>query len=243
METAIYIGTAVITIGWSVWLYLSWSDRERLEDYAGRSFWLIAGPSAYFLLLAMAGWQRAQALRLDLIGLALYDALILLCWLALLASRALGRGAYKRAYRGTLALFNVLAVALLAGVYLVRLFPPLLIRLTALAGQGLRLEFFRFAWVGLDPETHEQDFISMANKLLIALLTYIPIGVLRAVYLGRQMRRQRRELVAELECLRLRVAELERRLAGLDAGLHAELREEPVRAGPSGLERQSEKVG
>ena len=58
METALYIGTAILTIAWSVWTYLTWSDRSRLEDYTGKRFYLIASPSGYFLLLALAGWWR-----------------------------------------------------------------------------------------------------------------------------------------------------------------------------------------
>lgn len=210
-ETALYIGTGVLTILWSVWTYSLWSDKSALEEASGRRFYLIAGPSGYFLLLALSGWQKAQMLRLDLVGIALYDAVIVVSWLALLIARLARRRAFKRAYGAILGAYNVLSILLVAGVYLVRLFPPLLIRLTALLSQGARLEFFRFAWIGLDPTRHEQDLVSMANKALIAVLSYIPVTIFRALYVNRQMSRQRRELAEQIEELRGRVSELERK--------------------------------
>ena len=211
METALYIGTAILTIAWSVWTYLTWSDRSRLEDYTGKRFYLIASPSGYFLLLALAGWQRVQLIRLDLIGLAVYDCLIILCWIVLLIARGLKVGQFKKVYTRILVFFNVVAIVLVAGIFLIRLFPPLLIRLSDFINQGINLEIFKFAWIGLDPETHEQDFISMANKILIALFSYIPITVLRTLYISRQMSRQRRWITQEISKLKRKIEELEKR--------------------------------
>ena len=209
METALYIGTAILTIAWSVWTYLTWSDRSRLEDYTGKRFYLIASPSGYFLLLALAGWQRVQMIRLDLIGLAVYDCLIILCWVILLFSWGLKAARFKKMYTGALVFFNILAVILVGGIFLIRLFPPLLIRVSDFINQGIRLEFFKFAWVGLDPETHERDFISMANKILIALFSYIPITVLRTLYIHRQISRQRKWITEEINTLKQKIEELE----------------------------------
>ncbi len=211
METALYIGTAILTIAWSVWTYLTWSDRSRLEDYTGKRFYLIASPSGYFLLLALAGWQRVQLIRLDLIGLAVYDCLIILCWIVLLIARGLKAGQFKKTYTRILVFFNVIAIVLVAGIFLIRLFPPLLIRLSDFINQGIRLEFFKFAWIGLDPETHERDFISMANKILIALFSYIPITVLRTLYISRQMSRQRKWITREISNLKRKIEELEKK--------------------------------
>ncbi len=211
METALYIGTAILTIAWSVWTYLTWSDRSRLEDYTGKRFYLIASPSGYFLLLALAGWQRIQLIRLDLIGLAVYDCLIILCWIVLLIARGLKVGQFKKIYTRILVFFNVVAIVLVAGIFLIRLFPPLLIRLSDFINQGIHLEIFKFAWIGLDPETHEQDFISMANKILIAVFSYIPITVLRTLYISRQMSRQRRWITQEISKLKRKIEELEKR--------------------------------
>lgn len=210
METVLYLVTAVLAVAWSVYAYLSWSDRAHLAEYAGGGFFLIIGPSGYFLLLALAGWQRAPAIRLDLIGIVTYDGLILLCWLGLLLLRALRVGDPKRTFAGFLVTFNVLSILLVIGVYLVRFFPPLLIRLAGLASQGLRMDFFRFAWVGLNPETNERDLVSMANKVLIAMLTYIPISLVRSIFVNRQISRQRRQMIQEIEELKRRIRELEK---------------------------------
>jgi len=211
MEMALYIGTAVLTIAWSVWTYLTWSDRSRLEDYTGKRFYLIASPSGYFLLLALAGWQRVQMIRLDLIGLAIYDILIVLCWILLLIARSLKASQFKKMYTRVLVVFNIVAVLLVGGVFLIRLFPPLLIRISDFVSQGIRLDFFKFAWIGLDPETHERDFISMANKILIALFSYIPITVLRTMYTHRQISRQRKWVTMEINALKRKIEQLESR--------------------------------
>jgi hypothetical protein len=209
VETALYIATAVLTIAWSVWTYLTWSDRARLEDYTGKRFYLIASPSGYFLLLALTGWQRVQMIRLDLIGLAVYDCLIILCWFILLIARGVKTRSFKRTYTRILVFFNVVAIILVGGIFLIRLFPPLLIRLSNFIHQGIRLEFFKFAWIGLDPETHERDFVSMANKILIALFSYIPITVLRTLYIHRQISRQRKWITTEINSLKRKIEDLE----------------------------------
>ncbi len=214
MEMALYIGTAVLTIAWSVWTYLTWSDRSRLEDYTGKRFYLIASPSGYFLLLALAGWQRVQMIRLDLIGLAIYDILIVLCWILLLIARGLKASQFKKMYTRMLVVFNIVAVLLVGGVFLIRLFPPLLIRISDFVSQGIRLDFFKFAWIGLDPETHERDFISMANKILIALFSYIPITVLRTMYTHRQISRQRKWVTMEINALKRKIEQLESKHKG-----------------------------
>ena len=210
METALYIGTAILTIAWSVWTYLTWSDRSRLEDYTGKRFYLIASPSGYFLLLALAGWQRVQMIRLDLIGLVVYDGLIILCWIILLIARGLAARSYKKLYTRVLVFFNLAAIVLVAAIFLIRMFPPLLIRVSDFINQGIRFEFFKFAWIGLDPESHERDFLSMANKILIALFSYIPITVLRTLYTHRQIARQRKWITTEITALKRRIEELEK---------------------------------
>jgi len=211
MEMTLYIGTAILTIAWSVWTYLTWSDRSRLEDYTGRRFYLIASPSGYFLLLALAGWQRVQMIRLDLIGLVVYDILIVLCWILLLIARGLKASQFKKMYIRVLAVFNIVAVLLVTAVFLIRLFPPLLIRVSNFINQGIRLDFFKFAWIGLDPETHERDFVSMANKILIALFSYIPITVLRTLYTHRQISRQRKWITMEINALKRKIEQLEKK--------------------------------
>ena len=92
METILYICTAALTVAWSVFTYIAWSDKERRGEYVVGRFFLMLGPSAYFLLLILAGWSRVQELRLDLVGIAVLDVLTAACWLGLLLARVLRPG-------------------------------------------------------------------------------------------------------------------------------------------------------
>jgi len=75
METILYICTAALTVAWSVYTYIAWTDKERRGEYVVGRFFLMIGPSAYFLLLILAGWSRVRELRLDLVGIAALDVL------------------------------------------------------------------------------------------------------------------------------------------------------------------------
>jgi hypothetical protein len=174
-------------------------------------FFLIIGPSAYFLLLILAGWSRVRELRLDLVGIAGLDVLTAGCWLGLLLALAFRPRDPKRTLAGFLVVYHVLAVLLVLGVFLVRSFPPLRILLATWLDQGLRLQFLRFAWKELNPEARQQDLASMANKVLIALLSYIPVSLVRSILVNRQISRQRRETYRLIEELKQRLEELERR--------------------------------
>jgi hypothetical protein len=209
METIIYVVTVLLAIAWSVYTYIRWSERERRGEYVVGRFIHIIGPSGYFLLLVLLGWSRSLVLRLDLISLAIYDAVIVVCWLGLLLAQWLRRSDSRRTLLGFLVAYHVLSILLVLGVCLLRLFPPLLIPITSWVNQVLRLEFFRFAWVAVNPEARQQDVASMASKVLIALLSYIPISLFRSILVNRQIARQRREMYRELEDLKKRVAELE----------------------------------
>ena len=211
METILYICTAALTVAWSVFTYIAWTDKERRGEYVVGRFFLIIGPSAYFLLLILAGWSRVQALRLDMIGIAALDVLTAVCWLGLLVARALRSRDPKRTLAGFLITYHILAGLLVVGVFLVRSFPPLRIPISAWIDQGMRLDFLRFAWKELNPEARQQDLASMANKVLIALLSYIPISLIRSILVNRQISRQRREMFRMIEELKKRLDDLERR--------------------------------
>ena len=211
METILYICTAALTVAWSVYTYIAWTDKERRGEYVVGRFFLIIGPSAYFLLLILAGWSRVQALRLDMIGIAALDVLTAVCWLGLLLARALRSRDPKRTLAGFLITYHILAGLLVVGVFLVRSFPPLRIPISAWIDQGMRLDFLRFAWKELNPEARQQDLASMANKVLIALLSYIPVSLIRSILVNRQISRQRREMFRMIEELKKRLDDLERR--------------------------------
>jgi len=214
VDTALYAGTGLLTVTWSVWAYLSWADHAGLPEGSGARFLLILGPSSTFLLLALAGWQRAGLLRLDLVGIVAFDVLTLAVWLALLLCRWLRIREYRKLYTFALVLYNGAALALILLAYLIKLFPPLLIRFTGLMRQLSRLDFFHFAWIGLDPQTHERDLVAMLNRVLIALLSYLPVALIRAAYLSRQ----RRKMAEDLESLKTRLEKLEKIATTPDLG-------------------------
>ena len=216
MDTGIYIGTALLTVAWTVWFYIAWGDKADLSDESGLRFPLLIAPSLYFLLIALSGWAQALFIRLDLIGLVVYDALILFCWLAMLILHGRRGANYTKGYVILLSLFNILAIILTGAVHLIKLFPPLIIRLSNLFAQGVHLEFFKFAWIGLDPETHANDLAGMVNKIFIALLSYIPITLLRTLYISRKINRQQHQTAAEIRILRDKIEQLESKLKQRD---------------------------
>ena len=211
MDTAIYLGTGALTVAWSVWIYLSWSDHAKLQETSGARFLLIIGPSGYFLLIALAGWGKASLLRLDLVGIAAFDSLTLLCWLILLIMRWFRVRNFKKSYIVILIFYNTIAIFLVVLAHLIKLFPPLLIAFANVIQQGSKINIFRFAWIGLDPETHERDLLSMLNKILIALLSYVPISLLRTLYVNRQ----RKKMAEEISLLEGRIKQLEQRISDL----------------------------
>jgi hypothetical protein len=212
METILYLSTAAVSVAWSVYIYLVWSDRAGRPEGAGGRILLIIFPSAYFLLIALSGWGRAVALRLDILGLLVLDGLTVLCWLVLAICAWVKLAGYRRAFTWVLTVYHALAVLLVAGVHLTKLYPPLLIVLTNLIDQAGEIELLRFTWVQIDPESRDRDLVSMLNKILIALFSYVPISILRALYVNRQVNRQRKELKAEIATLRRKVKKLEENL-------------------------------
>jgi hypothetical protein len=211
METILYICTAALTVAWSVFTYIAWTDAERRGEYVVGRFFLIIGPSAYFLLLILAGWSRVRELRLDMVGIAGLDVLTAACWLGLLLARAFRPPDPKRTLAGFLVAYHILAALLVLVIFLVRSFPPLRIPLASWIDQGLHLQFLRFAWKELNPEARQQDLAVMGNKVLIALLSYIPISLIRSILVNRQISRQRREMFRMIEELKKKVEDLERR--------------------------------
>ena len=208
METGIYAGAVVLTVLWSVYLHVTWSSRAGFPEEAGARFFLIVGPSSYLLAAVLSGWQRSAAVRLDLIGLVLLSVITILIWAVMLAYFALRHTDDTRGYRMLLILYNVGALLVVAGCWTVRLFPPVLIRITSLAEQSKSLNFFSFAWVGLNPTNKERDLVSMLNKTLIALASYLPISLIRMAY-GNS---KRRKIMEQVRLLSERLERLEQRL-------------------------------
>lgn len=207
VETTLYIVTAVLTVVWSVWTYLWWEEKAGLSEETAFRFLLIVAPSSYFLLVVISGWYTVPTLRLDLATLVLLDATTVLCsgFLAVLGN--VGRINHRRLYIDVLVAYNLVSIILVGAVYLVRYSPVLTARLSAIASQMTRIDFFSFAWVGA--QTGQPDLLGILNKLFIALLSYIPVSVIR--FTGQVRRRRRME--RDIESLKSKVDALERMLA------------------------------
>ncbi len=208
METGIYVGTVALTVVWSVYLHTTWSTRAKLAEEAGARFLLIVGPSSYLLATVLSGWEEITEIRLDLIGLVFLSVIILLAWLVLLIYFAARHTNDTHGYRIMLVLYNVASLLVVAGCWALRLFPDLRTAVMGFVTQGRDIDFFSFAWVALTPEKHQQDLPSMLNKILIAMLSYVPISLIRIAY-GNS---KRKKIVQEVEILRQRIISMEKHL-------------------------------
>lgn len=207
MEGAIYAATAVITVAWSVWNYFLWSEKAGLPEESALRFLIIGGPSAYFLLIVLAGWQQVQAVRLDLVGLVAIDAVTILCVLFLLVGMRFRAETRRTVYVWVFTIYNLLGAALTGGVYVVRSSPILLIRLSSVLRGLSEIRLLSFDWIGADTQEQKRDLTSLLNRVLIALISYVPVSAMRFVASSRHRTKVRREL----ELLRRRVGELEAR--------------------------------
>jgi hypothetical protein len=210
VETVIYVGTAVITVIWSVWIYLWWDDRAGLSEEIGLRLVLIVAPSSYFLLIAVSGWYNVPGLRLDLASLVLLDAATVVSGVFLAVLLALPGVDHKATYVIVLVLYNIVAVALVVAVYVVRHSPVLIIKLSSAAGQWSHIDFFSFSWIGGTAASKQPDVLSLLNKIFIALLSYIPVSAIRYASSVHQRRKMEREIVrlgAKIEALERRLDE------------------------------------
>lgn len=194
MEVWIYLGTTALTIAWSVWLYLLWSDAARLPEESGLRTLFMVGPSLYFLLTAFTGWIPASELRLDLIGLLFLDGLTTLCAVFLLVSLGLQKKKIRRTYLFVLTAYTVLAFFLLFFLVVVRAYPPLLIRISSFLTRLAAVDIASLAWIVLNPEINDRDILGTLNRILVALFSYLPIMIIRFLYLHRQNRKMQKEI-------------------------------------------------
>lgn len=207
MDTVIYVGTVFLTVIWSVWIYLLWVDKAELPEDSGWRFVLIVGPSSFFLLIALSGWGGILLFRIDLVGLFIFNGITLLAALGLLVVFSIEKLKNSKGYKTVILLYYLLSGSVAVCVHVIKIFPPVLRKASELINQGIEIDFFSLAWVGLNPTTHEIDLVSMLNKILIALLSYIPVTIVRFIYI----KRMRRKTEKKIEKLEKKVEELERR--------------------------------
>jgi len=204
METAVYIATVLITILWSVWNYRLWTTKAQLREESIFRFLLVMGPSAFFLICLLAGWRGGAGLRLDLLGIVILDIIMMLCALLLVIGH-LAPIVFRNWYISIFVIYNVSTVAAIACIFILRVNPVLAIRLSGLLRTMSDIRFFSFEWIGFDAEQRERDVTVLLNRIIIAMLSYIPVAVLRYI----SGARQRVRLQNRIEALEKRVRNLE----------------------------------
>ncbi len=208
VESIIFLITAGVTVLWSVWSYFFWSEKVGVAEESPMRFFILIAPSAWFLLLVFTGWQRNAALRLDLIGMVLLVVFSLLGFFATLITGRLRTETRRSASGVVYGVYNFLAICTVAGAFVARSNPIVLIRLTSIAERFKEMELLSFAWISLDTERQAQDLIVFFNRVLIAVLSYLPIAMLRFL----SGARQRRRILRELDRMKRRLEALEGRI-------------------------------
>lgn len=207
MDTAIYLVTALITVVWAVWTYLLWADRAGLPEESGLRFLMIVGPTVFFIITALAGWEKTLYLRLDIIGILALDAVTLVSLAFLIVVYYILHRRSSGGYRLALIFYFIAGAFIAALSHLLKYSPSMLLLLYGWVNELAEMEFFKFAWVGLDTGAAESDLVGMLNRIVIAVFSYIPIAMVRFVYNNHQ----RKRFEQQIEELRGRLEELERR--------------------------------
>ncbi len=189
LENIIYAVTAVITILWSVWIYILWSERVGLSEDSDIRYILMILPSSLFLLIVFSNWRSGIFIRLDLISLVLLDVITVSVSFILLLVLNIKSINSRKGYILALFLYFITSVLLVAGIFTVKFYPPLLIRVYQVIEEGKSIDLGNLTWSLLNPENHENALESMTNKILLALFTYIPLSLARFFYSRRQMKK------------------------------------------------------
>jgi len=207
MDTAIYLVTALITVVWAVWTYLLWADRAGLPEESGLRFLLIVGPTVFFIITALAGWEKTLYLRLDIIGILALDAVTLISLVFLVVVYYVLRRRTSGGYRLALIFYFIAGAFITALSHLLKYSTSMLLLLYGWVNELAELEFFKFAWVGLETAGGDSDLVGVLNRVLIAVFSYIPIAMVRFIYNNHQ----RKKFEQQIDELRSRLEELERR--------------------------------
>jgi hypothetical protein len=207
MATAIYLATAAITIVWAVWTYLLWADRAGFQEDSSWRFLLFVGPTVFFIVTALAGLDEILYLRLDIIGILALDCLTVICVIVLVVVYYILRRKTGKAYRFILLFYSVGAALITALSHLIKLSPTMLLMVYNWIQQATQIQFFKFAWVGLNPQSGDADLVGMLNKIVIAVFSYIPIAMVRFFY----NTHQRRRFLRQVDELKNRIETLEKK--------------------------------
>jgi hypothetical protein len=207
MDTAIYLATAAITILWAVWTYLLWADRAGFPEDSSWRFLLFVGPTVFFIVTALAGLDEILYLRLDIIGILALDCLIFVCVVALVVVYYILRRKSGKPYRIILLFYAAVGALISALSHLIKLSPTMLLMVYHWIQQASQIQFFKFAWIGVNSQSGDADLVGMLNKIVIAVFSYIPIAMVRFIY----NTHQRRQFLKQIDELKSRIESLEKK--------------------------------
>jgi len=190
-----------------VWTYLLWADRAGFQEDSSWRFLLFVGPTVFFIVTALAGLDEILYLRLDIIGILALDCLTLICVIVLVVVYYILRRKTGKAYRFILLFYSVGAALIAALSHFIKLSPTMLLMVYNWIQQATQMQFFKFAWVGLNPQSGDADLVGMLNKIVIAVFSYIPIAMVRFIY----NTHQRRQFLRQIDELKNRIESLEKK--------------------------------
>ncbi|MBN2443621.1 MAG: hypothetical protein JXJ04_19835 [Spirochaetales bacterium] len=193
MDEVIYFIGAIISVGWSLWLFTMWEKAGYGESSPVR-FLLLFFPATCFLLISMSGWSSVFFLRLDILGLVLYFLFIILTWLCQFLTLPLHPDLYKKIYIVSLIIYLAGSSGIVGLAYILKSYPMAGISLFAFFKSFENIKGLKIIWFILNPETNKQDTFSHMNKLIIAFFSYLPLTLVRMWYTNRKFRQLKREI-------------------------------------------------
>ena len=204
MELLVYLLTAGLCIFWSVKLYNDWYFLAHFPEASTFRVLLLIIPASFFLGLLLSTWAYGESFRLDILGLLIYNAGIVLSFAMLyIVKPVLGE---RRAFLTGLVFFLLVSSATLGIAGIIRLYPLVLMKLTFYFEQLGDRAFLESLLFRFEPESEGSAMRSLANKAVIALISYLPVTVIRFFY----FRRSQQRLKHEIKELRERIVTLEK---------------------------------
>lgn len=202
-----YFFTILITLGWSLLSYSSWHPRGKLPEFSGLRFLVLILPSSYFLIIALSAWPQEIFLRLDVAALLLLDFITLLN--ALLLGIFFKHQKFPKIYKIILGVYHSCGIFLAIAVHLLRFSPTMLIQIAYFLRQFERVDLLSLNWLSLMPEAQDQQFEALLKKIILAVLSYVPIAIVRFL----SALRQRLRLRKDIRVLEQRMGELEAKVS------------------------------
>ncbi|MBN1699318.1 MAG: hypothetical protein JW881_17495 [Spirochaetales bacterium] len=194
METLSYLVSGIIAVAWSVWIFVIWQKRADLAESSPLRFILLFLPASFFLLISISGWSSVMFLRIDIIGLIIFIILVLLTWFIQFLTLPLENRWYRPVFIISLIVCIACSIGLVCFIYVLKLYPMTAISLSAFFRSLQHIDFLRFLWYVLNPETNKQDIYSIINKLVIAACAYLPLTIVRIWYTNKKFKQLKREI-------------------------------------------------